>query len=271
MSSEPYTESWRDGPLATKFYTRLYLPPAGVAPVAVLTFVHGYIEHVGRYTAAHAAWAAAGVAVFAYDMRGFGRTALGDARSPASQYGKTGGVRERTMESTGRPLVGVARRHQPYIVRKLAVLLGKLAPNAVIKTPVQDKDLSHDENVGPDSLKDPYIKGYGRLEGLIDMIHRGEVLIWEGYKLWPSDDLPVLILHGTADQVNAFPPTKKFFEMLQAPNKEFIVYENMMHDLMTEPEIKEKYFQDCLSWVQKHLSPPAAPAGPASDSTAPAV
>ncbi|KAH9944244.1 lysophospholipase [Epithele typhae] len=293
----PYDEQWLDGPFETKFYTRLYLPPSPTPTRAVLVFIHGYIEHIGRYTAAHARWASDGVAVFAYDMRGFGRTALGDQRSPSSLYGKTGGIKERASDAewaithahttvpdvpvflmahsmgaglalsfatrdgtappeqktvdllsgviASSPLVEVARRAPSTLERKLLEFVGRFLPNLVIKTPVQDKV--------SDSLKDPYIKGYGRLEGLIDMISRGELLLQEGYKQWPAR-LPVLILHGSADMVNAFPPTKEVFEKLQAPDKEFIIYEGMMHDLMTEPDIKDKYFNDCFSWLENHIS-----------------
>jgi acylglycerol lipase len=101
MSSDttPYVESWLTGPLSTSFYTRLYNPPSSATLRGAVVFVHGYLEHIGRYTASHAAWAARGFAVFAYDMRGFGRTALDEsAKSPGSSYGKTGGMNERMLD-----------------------------------------------------------------------------------------------------------------------------------------------------------------------------
>jgi acylglycerol lipase len=64
----------------------------------VLVFVHGYIEHIGRYESLHTRWASKGVAVLAYDMRGFGRTALDDHRSKDSAYGLTGGATERMLD-----------------------------------------------------------------------------------------------------------------------------------------------------------------------------
>ncbi|KAI0067636.1 alpha beta-hydrolase [Artomyces pyxidatus] len=90
MSS--YTETWLPAPNSPyQFYTRTYTPKG--APRGAVVFIHGFIEHVARYTHAHEAWAARGFVVFTFDQRGFGRTALdgpnGKAQ-PGSIYGRTG-------------------------------------------------------------------------------------------------------------------------------------------------------------------------------------
>ncbi|KAJ7209285.1 Alpha/Beta hydrolase protein [Mycena pura] len=88
MSSPAYTESWRTGPEGTEFYTRLYKAPD---PLAILVFVHGAAEHCGRYTEMHTKLAAEHrISVFAFDLRGFGRTAADtEHKSPDSAYGRT--------------------------------------------------------------------------------------------------------------------------------------------------------------------------------------
>ena len=84
-----FTEAWLPGPDGTQFYTRTY-PSVPNPPRAVLVFVHGFAEHAGRYVWAHGEYAARGVTVFAYDQRGFGRTALDKAhKSAGSGYGRT--------------------------------------------------------------------------------------------------------------------------------------------------------------------------------------
>jgi pimeloyl-ACP methyl ester carboxylesterase len=88
-----YTEEWLAGPASTSFYTRLYTPPAPAR--AALVFAHGFVEHVGRYAHVFPAWAAAGVAVLAFDQRGFGRTALDAQRSAGSSYGRTDNAAQR--------------------------------------------------------------------------------------------------------------------------------------------------------------------------------
>ncbi|KAI0828020.1 lysophospholipase [Trametes gibbosa] len=82
-----FVEKWLPGHDGTNFYTRTY--PAS-SPRAVLLFVHGFAEHVGRYEWAHAEYASRDIHVFTYDQRGFGRTALDHPnKSKHSSYGKT--------------------------------------------------------------------------------------------------------------------------------------------------------------------------------------
>ncbi|KAI8969876.1 lysophospholipase [Trametes punicea] len=82
-----FSEAWLDGFDGHKFYTRTY--PADPAK-AVVIFVHGFADHIGRYEDVHPRFAQRGFTVFAYDMRGFGRTALDpEHRSPDEYYGKT--------------------------------------------------------------------------------------------------------------------------------------------------------------------------------------
>ena len=84
-----YTEAWLPGPENTQFYTRTY-PAASSPPRAIVLFVHSFAEHIGRYEWAHGEYAARGITVFAYDQRGFGRTALDKTgKSAHSSYGRT--------------------------------------------------------------------------------------------------------------------------------------------------------------------------------------
>ncbi|GAA6064367.1 hypothetical protein JCM10212_004100 [Sporobolomyces blumeae] len=64
------------GPHHTKFFTKEWYPPAGTPTVAGLLFVHGFVEHIQRYDHVFPKYAEAGIAVFAYDQRGFGQTAF---------------------------------------------------------------------------------------------------------------------------------------------------------------------------------------------------
>lgn len=89
-----FEEMWLPGPYKTRFYARTYAPAATPAR-GVLVFLHGFIEHVGRYQHVFPLWAARGIAVFAFDQRGFGRTAEDrEQRSSDSSYGKTSGPQQ---------------------------------------------------------------------------------------------------------------------------------------------------------------------------------
>ncbi|KAF8648506.1 hypothetical protein AX16_006212 [Volvariella volvacea WC 439] len=87
-SDDTFTVQWIEGPSGTKFYTRTYRP---ANPKAVILFVHGFAEHIARYKHFHPRLAAEGIAVFAFDQRGFGLTAQDTEgnKSKDSSYGKT--------------------------------------------------------------------------------------------------------------------------------------------------------------------------------------
>ncbi|KAJ7098457.1 Alpha/Beta hydrolase protein [Mycena crocata] len=83
-----FQEAWLPGPYGTNFYTRRFIPST---PIAVLVFLHGAAEHCGRYTPMHTLLSGEhNIAVFAFDQRGYGQTALHPKhRSGTSEYGKT--------------------------------------------------------------------------------------------------------------------------------------------------------------------------------------
>ncbi|KAI0363658.1 lysophospholipase [Pilatotrama ljubarskyi] len=92
MNSDPqpvqvFTEAWLPGHDGTLFYTRTY---GATNPRALVVFLHGFSEHIGRYEWVHCRCASKGVSVFAYDQRGYGRTALDlSHKSKGSAFGRT--------------------------------------------------------------------------------------------------------------------------------------------------------------------------------------
>lgn len=97
MSAQPpvkYTEAWLPGFDGLKFYTRTYpaLSDSGTptAPRGAVIFQHGFAEHIQRYEHVHSVWAVRGFTVFAFDLRGYGRTALDvENRSESAGWSKT--------------------------------------------------------------------------------------------------------------------------------------------------------------------------------------
>ncbi|KAF8314938.1 alpha/beta-hydrolase [Clavulina sp. PMI_390] len=86
--TSPYSEEWVIGPKATAFYTRTYNPAE--APKAAIVFLHGFVEHIGRYEAAFPQYSAKSISVFAFDQRGFGRTVWDEEhRSKDSKWAST--------------------------------------------------------------------------------------------------------------------------------------------------------------------------------------
>ncbi|KAI0032242.1 lysophospholipase [Vararia minispora EC-137] len=297
-----FTELWFDGPLSTKFFARLYTP-SGAPARAVLIYVHGYIDHVSHYTDTHLAWARRGIALFAFDQRGFGKTALGDRRSAHSKFGRTGGGWERmvdvewavkeararvgevpvflmgfsmgggiVLDFASRPesppnketvslLSGVIVtsplillvRPPPRALETLLIWISKVFPNMLWYTPVEAEALSHDQELVGTVKKDKLLKPYGSLEGIGDMLTRGSRLLAERLRTWPAD-LPVLFLHGEGDTITSSRATRELFDKMRAADKQIILYPHMMHDLNGEPDVRDKFLEDCISWVEKHVA-----------------
>ena len=87
-----FIEHWLQGPQSTNFYTRTYTPSEDAPQAtAVVIYIHGFAEHIGRYAHFHPKLAERGVIVFTFDQRGFGKTVFDEDghKSPDSAYGKT--------------------------------------------------------------------------------------------------------------------------------------------------------------------------------------
>ncbi|RDX40014.1 lysophospholipase [Lentinus brumalis] len=86
--SAVFKDDWLPGPDGTQFYTRTYAALSSAR--AVVVFVHGFSGHCARYECMHGVYATRGITVFAFDQRGFGRTAFdAEAKTGKSFYGKT--------------------------------------------------------------------------------------------------------------------------------------------------------------------------------------
>ncbi|KAJ7767959.1 lysophospholipase [Mycena maculata] len=295
-----FTEEWVTGAQGTPFYTRLYRPTSPLR--GVLVFVHGYNEHMSRYEPMHSAWAARGFAVFTYDLRGFGRTALDTPKSTGSAYGRMGEPlvdlewaikHARSLFSQPIPLflmghsmgggivldyvTSASPKLSKEIVGQLSgvissspwlllthplptvflwifAIISRFFPNMHFSTPIRPKAISHDLSVGESLIVDPWVREYGTYYSLYDMLNMGTNLAKEGHKNWPKT-MPLLLLHGTADDMNSCTASEEFFKVLNTEDKRLILYPGAFHDLMTEPDVKDQYQEDCIAWVEAHLSP----------------
>ncbi|KAK7057652.1 hydrolase-4 domain-containing protein [Favolaschia claudopus] len=312
MSSNSYTEAWLDGPQSTKFYTRTYHASPSESK-AVLVFVHGFAEHIGRYTEAHPEYASHGINVFTFDQRGFGNTALDTKnKSKSSSYGKTSaedqlediqwalnhaketfpglplflgghsmGGAETLSFSVHRDAVSILagvvscspliKQTKPAskIARGLGGLVAAPLPYMTIPTPIPFNDLSHDAEYNRMCSTDPLAKLQGTLRGVSDMFNWGDLLLSVNYKKWPKS-LPVLFLHGTGDQVTSHNATKEFHDKIVADDKKLIFYDDGFHELIHEPNHRQKMLDDAIAWIHAHLPvKPVAPAASTEESTEP--
>lgn len=72
MGDIEIASQWVSVDKGVQLYSKTYSP---AQPKALLFFVHGFVEHIDRYTHVFPRFANAGYKVFAFDQRGFGRSA----------------------------------------------------------------------------------------------------------------------------------------------------------------------------------------------------
>lgn len=65
------------------------------------------------------------------------------------------------------------------------------------------------------------------------MLNSGTALQEKNYRNYPSS-LPLLVYHGSEDQVTWHDASQKFVEMVKADDKQFISYEGYYHECHNE-------------------------------------
>ncbi|OBA20138.1 alpha/beta-hydrolase [Metschnikowia bicuspidata var. bicuspidata NRRL YB-4993] len=273
------------------FETVTWKVPPNVEYKGKIVYVHGFAEHCSIYTEFFDKLSQLGYEVLFFDQRGAGETSPGkqvgktdeyhtfkdldfmikralDAREDKTEklflgghsmgggialnYGIMGKHRDdiRAIFVSG-PLVTLHPKTQPnVIVRKLLPVINALLPTLKI-----DSKLNYDYITSHEGWKN-YIKSTdGKLIGTVrqfnDMFVRGEKLLSKDHTSKYSPTIPLLLLHGTDDNINDIESSKKFIELLPADlKKEFVPVENGRHSLFIE---NENIFKDVFDKVVEFL------------------
>ena len=78
--------------------------------------------------------------------------------------------------------------------------------------------------------------------GALRRIHQGQARL----------SLPVLMLHGTADQVSSLEASQTFFQRLSGPGKRWRAYPGAYHELFNEINHQE-IFSDISQWIEEQI------------------
>lgn len=256
--------------------------PAGQAR-GVVAICHGVNSHSGYYLWAGEQLAAHGLAVYALDLHGRGKSdgerfyleKLGDylddvnalvtlAKSrepglPVILFGHSaGGVVScvYTLEHQAE-LAGLICESFAYQVAApdfaLAVVKGlsHLAPHAHVLR-LKNEEFSRDPQVVDAMNNDPFIAHEVQPTRTVAELVRADERL---KKEFPLITLPVLILHGTADKVTNPKGSQFFYDTAGSTDKTLKLYEGHSHDLLNDFD-KEKVMADVQAWIDAHL--PAA-------------
>ena len=259
-------------------FVRSWRPDAPVRGVVVI--VHGFNSHSGEYAWVASQFAGAGLAVYAPDLRGRGKSdgerffvnrfadwvgdveevvSLAKSREPGVPLfmlgHSAGGVvsciyaLEHQSELAG--LVCESFAHEvPAPDFALAVFKGlsHVAPHAHILR-LKNEDFSRDPEVVQSKNTDPLIAHEIQpTQTLAEMVRADDRLRRE----FPLITLPVLILHGTADKATRPSGSQRFYEMAGSRDKTLKLYDGHFHDLLNDLD-KEVVMNDVKAWVDAHI------------------
>ncbi len=264
--NELYRQSWR---------------PEGT-PRAVLTVIHGFGEHSGRYGNLVHHFVPKGYAVHALDQRGHGRSPgqRGHIESFAQVRGDVRAFLDavRREEEPDLPLFLIGHSqggltvlnyalHDPSglagvvasgpllsppgvspLLLQVSKLLSRLWPTVSLNVGLDVTALSHDQAVVDAYVADPLVHGKATARLGVEVMQAAEWTQAHAAEFRP----PLLIVHGGADRLCDPAASRRFFEKVTNPDKARIEYEGLYHEVFNEVG-KEQVLADVEAWLEKHL------------------
>jgi alpha-beta hydrolase superfamily lysophospholipase len=262
-----------------RLFEQAWLPASGSR--GGLVVMHGLRDHGSRYGELAAALATKGLSTFAFDLRGHGRS--GGPRVYVDRFDQyvddLAGFLERVRPRANGPLfllghsMGGAIATRCVLTRKpslkgLLLSAPALKPGAEVskfligvtrvlgsvlpKLPVlklDPKGFSRDPEVVLENQTDPLIhQPPGAARTAKELL---QTLVWleaNGAAL----ELPVLLLHGTADRVTNPDGSRELHAKARATDKTLALQEGLFHDLLHEPE-KAKVIAQIVDWISARV------------------
>jgi acylglycerol lipase len=247
-------------------------------PRALALFVHGFGEHAGRLANAMRALASRGIATYAYDHRGHGRSpgdravvesfeglvrdslVMRDAARAASpglpffligdSMGGLLATRSAQTQPTVRagvvlvsPALTVGVREGP-IVRRVGSLVGAIAPGFPIAK-LDVNALSRSPEVAPAYLADPLTHHGGvPARTAAEMVKAGVA----AFAAAPGWTLPLLIIHGTADRICDPDGSRRFADAVPRADVTLRIVDGAYHEPFNDPAGK-LLLDEVAAWI----------------------
>lgn len=247
---------------------------------AILVISHGFNSHSGQYINAAEHFAANGLAVYALDHRGRGRSEgerfyvekftdwtddlstfidIAKAENPGLPVyllgHSAGGViacvytLEHQDDINGLICESFAFR-LPVPALLLALLKGvsHLAPHLHVFN-LDNEIFSRDPAVVESMNNDPLIKGESQPAETAAELIKADALL---EKSFPLITLPVLIIHGSGDKATRPDGSQFFYDHAGSADKTLKLYEGHFHDLLNDLG-KEEVMADIQNWINERI------------------
>jgi len=261
-----------------KIFVRSLRPTT--APKAILVICHGVNSHSGQYQWPIKQFADRGLAVYAFDLRGRGRSegerfyieSVGDYVAdlamtirlakqrhpdlPVYLLGHSaGGVVSCTYALDNQAeLAGLIcesfafQVYAPDVALALVKGVSHLLPHVPILH-LKNEDFSRDPAVVAALNADPLTANETQPSSTVAALVRADERL---EKEFPRITLPVLIMHGTADKATRPGGSQLFFDRAGASDKSLKLYEGHFHDLLADVG-KEQVLGDMWTWIEVRL------------------
>lgn len=275
MRHEELTLTGRNG---VPLWGQQWRPDTGAVGAVVIT--HGYAEHIGRYRELAEALAGAGWAVLAVDQRGHGRSggrraitdrlewlladldlvvdaagALTGTAPVLLGHSMGGGVAaayalDHQEKLTALVLSGPAlgmRAALPAWQVALLPAVSAVAPRAPT-APVRPETVSRDPGVVAAYREDPLVF-HGKVPARTarEMLRASDLVARRAGEL----RLPLLIVHGSDDQVVSVDGSRALFAAAGSADKTLTVYDGWYHEVFNEPE-RDRALAELVAWLGSH-------------------
>lgn len=249
-------------------------------PQGLVVLVHGLGEHSGRYARWAERFVHAGKALFAFDLRGHGKSdgKRGDSPSYASHlndielalsyaqslfsglpvflYGHSmgGNLALNYALRQKPPISGIVLTspwlrlvHQPPKWLAIgAIALNAIVPALLQNTGLKAEDISH----LPDEVKaykdDPLVHSKLSIRNFLAIEKAAEYAIENAKTL----DKPLLLMHGTGDKITSHLASSEFCHKA-GQKAELKLWKGLFHELHHE-EPRKEIFDFALQWINNH-------------------
>ena len=271
-------ESAFEGVGGLKIFTRSW--QAAGAARGVVVIVHGFNSHSGQYLWVADQLAASGLAVYALDLRGRGRSE-GERYYVEQMKDYTDDVdtlvRTAKAENPGLPVYllghsagGVISCN--YVLDHPRQIDGLICESFAYELPVPDivlsflkgvsyithhthvfslnnKDFSRDAAVVDSMNEDILIKGESQPAQTARVLIDGARRLTDEFQ---NMTLPVLIMHGTLDKATSPSGSQHFYDKAGSQDKTLKLYEGHFHDLLNDVD-KEIVMADIQNWIDERI------------------
>ncbi|MCL6436090.1 MAG: lysophospholipase [Leptolyngbyaceae cyanobacterium HOT.MB2.61] len=127
-------------------------------------------------------------------------------------------------------------------------MLSRIAPRFSLKLGLKQAACSRNPEFCDALLKDPLRHEYGSARLATEFFKAVNWILNHTSEL----RIPLLTLHGSADEVTLPEATRAFFQMVTYHDKEYREYEEHYHDLYVDIEY-QRVFKDFGNWLERHL------------------